>query len=124
MVAAQTADRRERVLNTICRLVTVVGLLVLLSPAAFAQSDKPSSSTPSGPSDDLGLDLHGYARAHKECAVWTDKCVNCWREVTGGAYSCSNIGIACQPNEVVCLRRFDQAEEHHAAPPNGYKGDK
>ncbi len=36
------------------------------------------------------------------CATWTDRCVTCTRDA--GAVSCSNIGIACQPQAVVCLR--------------------
>jgi len=36
------------------------------------------------------------------CAVWTDRCVIC--QLAGDTVSCSNIGIACQPQAVVCLR--------------------
>jgi hypothetical protein len=36
------------------------------------------------------------------CAVWTDRCVTCQRD--GGKVTCSNIGIACQPEAVVCVR--------------------
>jgi hypothetical protein len=36
------------------------------------------------------------------CAVWTDRCVTCQR--AGGAIACSNIGIACQPQALLCLR--------------------
>lgn len=114
--AAVAADGLVRVLKTICLIAAAIGLWASLSLVALAQSDKPASNTPDVSSDDLGFDLHGYARAHKECAVWTDKCVNCWREVTGGPYSCSNIGIACQPGGVTCVQRFKQAEEHRAAP--------
>ena len=42
------------------------------------------------------------------CAVWTDRCVTCQRE--GGAISCSNIGIACQPQAIECVRN-EPAEE-------------
>jgi hypothetical protein len=42
------------------------------------------------------------------CAVWTDRCVTCQREA--GKISCSNIGIACQPQAVECLRS-ESAEE-------------
>jgi hypothetical protein len=41
------------------------------------------------------------------CAVWTDRCVTCQREA--GRISCSNIGIACQPQAVECVR--SEAEE-------------
>jgi len=36
------------------------------------------------------------------CAVWTDRCVTCER--AAGRISCSNIGIACQPQAVECMR--------------------
>jgi hypothetical protein len=36
------------------------------------------------------------------CAVWTDRCVTCER--AAGRISCSNIGIACQPQAVECVR--------------------
>jgi hypothetical protein len=36
------------------------------------------------------------------CAVWTDRCVTCQRDA--GKVTCSNIGIACQPGAVVCVR--------------------
>ena len=42
------------------------------------------------------------------CAVWTDRCVTCEREA--GRISCSNIGIACQPQAVECIRN-EPAEE-------------
>ena len=36
------------------------------------------------------------------CAVWTDRCVICQRDA--GVIACSNIGIACQPQPLMCLR--------------------
>src|SRR5215813_5249110 len=36
------------------------------------------------------------------CAEWTDRCVTCQRDA--GKITCSNIGIACQPQAVECLR--------------------
>jgi hypothetical protein len=42
------------------------------------------------------------------CAVWTDRCVTCER--AAGRISCSNIGIACQPQAVECVRG-ETAEE-------------
>lgn len=42
------------------------------------------------------------------CAAWTDRCVTCQREA--GKISCSNIGVACQPQAVECVRR-EPAEE-------------
>jgi len=36
------------------------------------------------------------------CAEWTDRCVTCRRD--DGKTICANIGIACQPQAVECLR--------------------
>jgi hypothetical protein len=33
---------------------------------------------------------------------WTDRCVICQRD--RGVTACSNIGIACQPQALLCLR--------------------
>ncbi len=92
-------------MNKLCRLATVVGLSVSVGPAALAQADKTPSSVPSASSDLWG---QGYARDHRDYAAWTDSCVNCSRTDIGGGYSCSNIGIAGQPKEVVCVRRGSQ----------------
>ena len=42
------------------------------------------------------------------CAAWTDRCVTCQRDA--GKITCSNIGIACLPQAVECLRQ-EPAEE-------------
>jgi hypothetical protein len=33
--------------------------------------------------------------------------VNCVRAQSGDNFNCSNIGIACQPKDVICVRRAD-----------------
>jgi hypothetical protein len=43
------------------------------------------------------------------CAVWTDRCVTCSR--TAGGASCSNIGIACQPQPVECLQSEEEVKK-------------
>ena len=52
--------------------------------------------------------VQAYGRQDKDCLEWNDTCVNCVRAQSGGDYSCSNIGIACQPREVRCMRRADE----------------
>ncbi len=42
------------------------------------------------------------------CAEWTDRCVTCQRDA--GKITCSNIGTACQPQAVECVRA-EPAEE-------------
>jgi hypothetical protein len=46
------------------------------------------------------------------CTVWTDRCVICQRD--GGVILCSNIGTACQPQAMLCLRA-EAAEEKKPA---------
>jgi hypothetical protein len=43
------------------------------------------------------------------CAVWTDRCVICQRD--SGVVACSNIGIACQPQPLLCLRQETPPEK-------------
>jgi hypothetical protein len=49
-----------------------------------------------------------YGEHNKDCLEWTDTCVNCVRAQSGENFSCSNIGIACQPKEVTCMRRANE----------------
>jgi len=43
------------------------------------------------------------------CAEWTDRCVTCQRDA--GKITCSNIGVACQPQAVECVRAEPKAEK-------------
>jgi len=70
--------------------LTVIG-------SAVAADEKASNQT--------SLDgVQSYGQHNKECLEWTDTCVNCVRTQSGGDYSCSNVGVACQPKQVECLR--------------------
>ena len=51
--------------------------------------------------------MQSYGERDKECLEWTDTCVNCVRAQSGDNFNCSNIGIACQPKDVICVRRAD-----------------
>jgi TPR repeat protein len=46
--------------------------------------------------------VQSYSESNKSCTSWTDDCVTCKRDA-GAELACSNIGIACQPNDVRCL---------------------
>jgi hypothetical protein len=70
-------------------------------PTADIVPDAPAK--PSVPPDDPAVQAQLPG-----CAVWTDRCVTCQREA--GRTFCSNIGIACQPQAVECVRN-EQAEE-------------
>src|SRR5258707_7216860 len=62
-------------------------------PSADVVPDQPATV----PSNDPAVQAHLPG-----CAVWTDRCVICQRDA--GKISCSNIGIACQPQAVECVR--------------------
>jgi hypothetical protein len=70
-------------------------------PSADVVPDAPAS-WPVPPNDPA-------VQAHMPgCAVWTDRCVTCQRDA--GKVTCSNIGIACQPQVLECVRA-EPAEE-------------
>jgi hypothetical protein len=64
------------------------------SPAA-TELDGPAPRTTAGTGGSTQSGLAG-------CAVWTDRCVICQRD--SGVIACSNIGTACQPQPLMCLR--------------------
>lgn len=49
------------------------------------------------------------------CAAWTDRCVVCERR-PAGRVSCSNIGIACEPQAVQCVRGETAKEDKPPGP--------
>jgi hypothetical protein len=105
---------------TAIRGLVLVAVLLLLggSLVAARAAEAPPSPSPCTancgeqtlPSDDIVPDRPASVppndpavQAHLPgCAVWTDRCVTCQREA--GKVSCSNIGIACQPQAVECVR--------------------
>ncbi len=79
----------------------VGGWLLVVSTSGLAQTQNPSNP-PKNPSETA---VQSYGRDAKDCLAWTDGCVSCIRQQSGGEESCSNIGIACQPKEIECTRR-------------------
>jgi hypothetical protein len=71
----------------------------------MAREAAPAELTPGQASADW---MQSYGQHNKDCLEWTDTCVNCVRAQSGEEFSCSNIGIACQPKEVRCNRRADE----------------
>ena len=84
------------------RLKLLAAFLVIISITIEATS---AELTPGQASADW---MQGYGDRNKDCMEWTDTCVNCVRDQSSENFSCSNIGIACQPNEVTCVRRADE----------------
>jgi hypothetical protein len=46
-----------------------------------------------------------FGEREKLCARWTDGCRICLRSA-GGVVSCSNVGIACLPEQLRCTSRL------------------
>jgi len=83
------------------RLAFICGLSLVLGTSAFAQAQSPSNA----PNNASEVAVHSYGRDAKDCLAWSDGCISCIRQKSGGDYSCSNIGISCQPKEIECTRR-------------------
>jgi hypothetical protein len=71
-------------------------------PSADIVPDRPASSGPVAPADPSVQSGAGLPA----CLIWSDSCVTCER--ADGKISCSNIGIACQPQAPRCLRAEDK----------------
>ncbi len=84
------------------RLKLQAAFLVIISITIEATS---TELTPGQASADW---MQRYGDRNKDCMEWTDTCVNCVRDQSSENFSCSNIGIACQPKEVTCVRRADE----------------
>jgi hypothetical protein len=67
----------------------------LTPPPAATELDGPAPRSLPGAGGSTQSGLPG-------CAVWTDRCIICQRD--SGVVACSNIGIACQPQPLMCLR--------------------
>ena len=71
----------------------------------MARGALPAELTPGQAAADW---MQSYGERNKECLEWTDTCVNCVRAQSGDNFNCSNIGIACQPKDVTCVRRAEE----------------
>lgn len=90
-------------LRTIASLAAA--MVVVAAVAADAPMTQPAPKSPQASGASIQSGLPG-------CAVWTDRCVICQRDA--GVISCSNIGISCQPQAMLCLRS-EAAEEKKPA---------
>jgi hypothetical protein len=79
----------------------VGGVMAVAMFVAAGAAETPASPAPPPNDPAVQASMPG-------CAVWTDRCVTCQRDA--GKIVCSNIGIACQPQKVECLR-VEPAEE-------------
>src|SRR5262249_39498566 len=84
-----------------------IAIILMVGEAASAEQ------TPGQASTDW---TQNYGERNKDCLEWTDTCVNCVRAQSGEDFSCSNIGIACQPKDVTCVRRAEEKTKLRRAP--------
>lgn len=86
------------------RLALVAGMAVMafaLVADAAEDGGAPAAASP-GAAPNLRPDDPAVQAAMPGCLVWTDRCVACER--TDAGIVCSNAGIACQPEPLICLR--------------------
>src|SRR5215471_16632703 len=98
-----------------CRGAFVIAALMTTLAARAAEAPPACANCAAGqtlPSADIVRDAparlpvppnHPAAQAQPPgCAEWTDRCVTCQSDA--GKITCSNIGIACQPQAIECVR--------------------
>jgi hypothetical protein len=97
------------------RLIIIAVVLSLSGDAGLAQTPDPAPApAPAPPATSTEASIHGYGDRDKTCLAWTDKCRHCERG-NDDAIVCSNIGIACQPAEIICTRRNEPAKDQPGA---------
>jgi hypothetical protein len=89
---------------------TIASLAAAMIVVAAVAADAPvTPAAPGLPQPPAGASMQSGIPG---CAAWTDRCVTCQRD--RGVIACSNIGIACQPQALLCLRA-EAAEEKKPA---------
>jgi hypothetical protein len=91
------------------RRFTLGVLLIALAWSAVADpADLPQPAQPPAPvapaTEAETSPGTGFAPPDSECLEWTDGCRTCQRAPADGP-ACSNVGIACVPQETRCTRR-------------------
>jgi hypothetical protein len=79
-------------------------IVLAFAAACLAQSSGPVPAENPATNQASDASIHGYGDRDKTCLAWTDTCRACERG-DGDAISCSNIGIACQPAQIICSSR-------------------
>jgi hypothetical protein len=95
-----TSILRDRERIVVRRLAFAFGMAVIAFALVADGAETPQAPGPDAsnvPPNDPAVQANMPG-----CAVWTDRCVTC--QLTDGKIACSNIGIACQPQAVTCLR--------------------
>ena len=79
----------------------VMMLFVLM--AGIASASAQDGAKPATPLPPELASMFGYGDSNKTCMAWTDGCGTCSRADNGDPL-CPNIGIACQPTPIRCVR--------------------
>jgi hypothetical protein len=87
-------------------------LLVLAAGLASASAQDPPK--PAAPLPPELASMFGYGDSNKSCLAWTDGCGTCTRGENGDPL-CPNIGIACQPTPINCVRTTETPKPPGAA---------
>ena len=87
------------------KAISLAGLVCATLSIGSAASAQPSAPAPAT----TAPTVQGFGAADKTCVAWTDQCRTCRREADD-AVNCSNIGIACQPAEIICTARREPAK--------------
>jgi hypothetical protein len=101
-------------------MVRRVALLFVLS-VGIASALAQDTHRPATPLPPELASMFGYGDSNKSCLAWTDGCGTCSRADNGDPL-CPNIGIACQPTPIRCVRSAEQPnppapEEKKSEPP-------
>ena len=88
-----------------CRiLATAIGALVSANAVAVADEPAPTRGMPPAAHRAADESIWMFGKRDKLCLEWTDGCRGCLRSGPDD-FSCSNIGIACQPQDIRCTSR-------------------
>ena len=87
-------------------------LVLLVGQAAAADLPGPPDlpAPPAAPPPAAPASIQGFGDREPGCQEWSDSCRTCSRG-TDGAPMCSNVGIACQPQEIRCARQKEPAKQ-------------
>ncbi|MEA2930755.1 MAG: hypothetical protein QOG38_3183 [Hyphomicrobiales bacterium] len=88
---------KQPFLINLAAAVAALVLPIALASLAVQQSPPPDFSA----ADDASI--HSFGDTDKTCLEWTDACRTCLR--VANTAMCPNIGIACQPKPITCVRR-------------------
>jgi len=97
---------KQPFLINLAAALAALALPIVLASLAVQQSKSSDFSA-----DDASI--HSFGDTDKTCLEWTDACRTCLR--VANTAMCPNIGIACQPKPITCVRR-EEPPKPEAAP--------